>query len=82
MTTYQTKNNFPPAGGVLTPEELKNLFIAHGVTFKKWADDNGYGFKHVYFVVNGQLKGKYGLSHEIAVKLRLVANPNTAQQAA
>lgn len=58
-------------GKTHTPEELKALFAKKGMTFTRWAKENGYRPNQVYRVVNGQSKAKYGTDHEIAVKLGL-----------
>lgn len=56
---------------VKTSDQVKADFHRAGMTFKQWAEDNGYPYNEVYRVVNGQSKAKYGRAHEIAVKLGL-----------
>jgi gp16 family phage-associated protein len=58
-----------PTTTPLTGEQVKEKFLAAGVTFTDWARDNGYRVQKVYFVLNGQLKGRYGEAHKIAVAL-------------
>lgn len=58
-----------PTTTPLTGEQVKEKFLAAGITFTEWARANGYSPQKVYFVVNGQLKGRYGDSHKIAVAL-------------
>lgn len=55
----------------MTPEQVKAKFQREGKTFSQWAKDNGYTPHHVYLVLNGASKAKYGKGHEIAVKLGL-----------
>lgn len=50
-------------------QKVKELFLASGVTISSWAKANGYSRHKVYFVINGQLKGHWGSSHDIAVAL-------------
>jgi gp16 family phage-associated protein len=61
----------------LTPDQVKDQFQSRGLTFSKWASDNGYRINEVYRVINGQSKAKYGKAHEIAVKLGLKADANS-----
>jgi gp16 family phage-associated protein len=49
--------------------QVKQRFKREGRTVKSWATENGYSATHVYLVLNGQLKGRYGKSYEIAEKL-------------
>lgn len=60
-----------------TAEQLKARFQAEGQTVAGWARENGYGHMQVYQVLNGTVKGKYGMGHEIAVKLGLKPAPGT-----
>ena len=55
----------------MTTDQVKALFRQRGVTFTRWAEDNGYTRNEVYRVLNGQSKANYGKAHEIAVKLDL-----------
>ena len=55
----------------MTPEQIKAKFRANGITTTQWAKDNGFPLYAVYRVLNGQEKGLYGQSHQIAVKLGL-----------
>lgn len=55
----------------MTPEQVKAKFQREGKTFTEWARENGYRLNHVYLVLNGGVKAKYGKGHEIAVKLGL-----------
>jgi len=57
----------------LTAEQVKDNFRRCGVTFTAWALAHGYTRNEVYRVLNGQHKGNYGRSHEIAVKLGMKA---------
>jgi gp16 family phage-associated protein len=58
-------------GKPMTPEEIKAQFKKSGTTVLAWAKERGYDPTTVYMLLNGQLKGCYGRSHEIAVELGL-----------
>ena len=62
----------------MTAEQVKSLFRPRGVTFTRWAEENGYSRNEVYRVLNGFTKARYGKSHEIAVKLGLKPDSNAA----
>lgn len=55
----------------LTVDQVKANFLHLGITFTRWAEENGYTRNEVYRVLNGQSKANYGKAHEIAVKLGL-----------
>lgn len=63
-----------------TPDQIKAEFLAAGITISSWARDRGYTPREVSLVLNGQVKGRYGKSHDIAVQLGLKSGAN--QQAA
>lgn len=66
---------------VKTAEQVKNEFEAKGESFADWAKQHGYDRFYVYRVLNGTIKAKRGIGHEIAVKLGLkkeVPNENAA----
>lgn len=54
-----------------TPDQIKAEFLAAGITVSGWARDRGYKPREVSLVLNGQVKGRYGKGHEIAVALGL-----------
>ena len=56
-----------------TPEQVKADFLANGVTISQWARDHKFTPRDVSLVLNGQIKGRYGKGHEIAVQLGLKA---------
>jgi gp16 family phage-associated protein len=58
-----------PINKPYSSQEVKAKFLAAGVTISSWAKANGYSRHKVYFVINGQLKGHWGSSHDIAVAL-------------
>ena len=58
---------------VKTPEQVKSEFEARGESFADWAREHGYDRLYVYRVLNGTIKAKRGIGHEIAVKLVLKA---------
>jgi gp16 family phage-associated protein len=65
-----------------TPDQVNKEFIDAGITISQWARDHGYTPRQVSLVLNGQIKGRYGKSHEIAKKLGLkTLNANSAQAA-
>lgn len=55
----------------LTAEQVKQRLFNQGMTISGWARVNGYSPRMVSCVLNGQIKGHFGKSHEIAVKLGL-----------
>ncbi len=54
-----------------TAAEVKEDFIRRGITIANWAKEHGYRPYTVYRVLDGKLKGYYGISHRIAVDLGL-----------
>lgn len=52
-------------------EAFINRLSAQGLTVSDWARAHGFPVTQVSHVLNGQLKGRYGLSHRIAVALGL-----------
>ncbi|MDI1278046.1 DNA-binding protein [Methylobacter sp.] len=54
-----------------TPDEVKADFLAKGLTISGWARSRGYKPREVSLVLNGQVKGRYGKGHEIAIALGL-----------
>lgn len=63
---------------VKTPEQVKADFEANGITIAGWARKKGYKPREVSNVLNGQIKGRYGKGHDIAVALGLKPNPEQA----
>jgi gp16 family phage-associated protein len=59
----------------MTPEQIKAKFKQEGITFTQWARENGFSRQTVYLVLNGQLKGHWGIAHRIAVALGLKPDP-------
>lgn len=64
-----------PKKNPYSTDEVKSLFRQAGTTVSKWAEANGYTRHKVYLVLNGQNKGLWGESHQIAVKLGLKIEP-------
>ena len=60
-----------PSHKPLTADRVHQLFAAAGITLAEWAIANDFEPRHVYLVTGGQIKGRRGRSHEIAVKLGL-----------
>lgn len=58
-----------------TPDEVKADFLANGITISQWARDHKYKPREVSLVLNGQVKGRYGKGHDIAVALGLKPAP-------
>ena len=56
-----------------TPDEVKADMRSRGITTSQWARDHNYKPREVLLVLNGQIKGNYGKSHDIAVALGLKA---------
>ena len=52
-----------------TPEEIRLELARHGMTVATWARTHGFPVRAVQGVLRGQCKGRYGLSHDIAVTL-------------
>lgn len=53
----------------LSAEQVKLGMQKSGITITQWAEQRGYPRELVYRVLNGQLKARFGRSHEIAVAL-------------
>lgn len=64
---------------IKTPDQVKADFLAKGITISKWARERNYTPREVSLVLNGQVKGRYGKGHDIAIALGIKA---TDQQAA
>lgn len=56
-----------------TPNQVKKDFEQKGQAVSDWATKHGYSPQDVYKVLNGQVKGKRGKAHDIAVKLGIKA---------
>lgn len=54
-----------------TPEQVKRELRAKGVTIVSIAKENNWRPQDVYKVLNGQIKGNFGKSHDIAVHFGL-----------
>ncbi len=52
-------------------KKIKEQLYAQGTTVKSWAEKHNYPVTEVYKVLNGERKGLYGRSHEIAVAIGL-----------
>lgn len=50
-----------------TPAQVKQEYRAKGITIASVAKEKGWTPQEVYKVLNGQTKGNFGKSHEIAV---------------
>ena len=70
----------PRVTTALTPEQVKQQLRDQGITITQWAEQRGYKRKHVYGVLNGQLKAHYGRAHEIAVELGLKPSTTSAER--
>ncbi len=55
--------------------QVKSRFLTEGVSIAEWARARGFDQKMVYRVLAGEVKGKRGKGHEIAVALGLKAEP-------
>lgn len=63
-----------------TPDQVKADFLASGITISQWAREHNYTPREVSLVLNGQIKGRYGKGHDIAVALGI--KPSIQQAAA
>jgi gp16 family phage-associated protein len=58
-----------PQQATKTPDQVKANFLAAGITMSEWARAQGFTPRDVSLVLNGQIKGRYGKGHKIAVAL-------------
>ena len=65
-----------------TAADIKADFIRQGITIANWAKARGYSPLVVYQLLNGRLKGRYGISHKIAIELGLKEKPVRGKRAA
>lgn len=65
-----------------TREEVIRSFEAEGIAISDWALANGFKPRTVYAVLRGELKGKRGLGHTIAIALGLKDEPREKRFAA
>lgn len=56
---------------------VRQQFIAEGISINAWAKSRGYKPRTVYAVLQGTLKCRHGVGHQIAVDLGLKARPRT-----
>lgn len=56
---------------VKTADEVRREFSERGATISQWARDNDFKKSLVFEVLAGRAKGRYGMSHRIAVMLGL-----------
>lgn len=54
-----------------TVEQVRALFLGHGVAISEWARAHGFEPNLVYGVLSGRLRGRRGKAHRIAVCLGL-----------
>ena len=54
---------------IKTTREVKDEFLATGMTISQWAKDHGYSYSSVQQVISGRSQNIRGKSHEIAVLL-------------
>jgi gp16 family phage-associated protein len=59
---------------ILTADQVKQKFRKEGKTFTAFAQENGWKTATVYRVLNGQIKGRFGTAHDIAIKLGIKAD--------
>lgn len=50
-----------------TPQQVKDEYKAKGITMASVAEQKGWTPQDIYKVLNGQIKGNFGKSHDIAV---------------
>jgi gp16 family phage-associated protein len=54
-----------------TLQEVQAHFEANGVKVSDWARENGFRREHVYAVLSGRARGRWGEAHAVAVALGL-----------
>ena len=54
-----------------TAEDARKDLAHQGITIAAWARANGFPVRAVQEILRGRYKGKYGVSHDIAVALGL-----------
>lgn len=52
-------------------EEARNWFVEEGVPVCEWARSQGFKPAQVYAVLSGRARGRWGVSHRVAVALRI-----------
>ncbi len=57
-------------------EQIKADLVNNGITVSQWSRDNDFNPREVSRVLNGQIKGRHGKSHLIAVALGLKVPSN------
>lgn len=62
-------------------EQVKAAFVARGESVASWARRNGFETVTARRVLAGELEGRYGEAHRVAVALGLKAAPDSAQGA-
>lgn len=58
-----------------TRQAVRDHLEAHGQTVTAWARSNGFTREQVYAFLAGRTKGKRGISHRLAIALRVKAAP-------
>lgn len=62
---------------IYTAEEVRQAFLARGLTIADWAKQHGFKQDLVYSVLRGRVRGARGEAHKIAVALGL-KDPNVS----
>jgi gp16 family phage-associated protein len=79
MTT-QTKNLIPIMGGngVNSPAQVREWFIANGISQTKWCQENGFSLTTLAGLLRSRkpVLGTRGQSHTLAVAIGLKPVPN------
>lgn len=60
---------------VITERELRETFVAEGISIREWALARGYSPSTVYAVIRGQVRCTRGKTHRIAIELGLKETP-------
>jgi len=63
----------------LTPDEFRQRLFRQGKTLTRWASEHGYTFREASRVLNGQVKGRHGRGHDIAVAMGIKPDDSAAQ---
>ena len=59
-----------------TADQIKAELVNNGITLSQWSRDHEFSPREVSRVLNGQIKGRHGKGHLIAVALGLKVPSN------
>lgn len=61
-----------------TRRQILDAFETGGLKVSDWAREHGFKREHVYAVLSGRVRGRWGEAHAVAVALGLKRGPPTA----